>query len=139
MKSVREVFAVLDKSARLAKAAPISLPIRSVSVFAQINAVRRKMRIKRLESVDLLFHRVPAIVDHNVEAWQLLLQARQEFFVGLIANEDSNLILLELFATGIYIDAKDFRLGTEVILPHLQRAALENANLQETHVGSAVF
>src|SRR5882724_5198289 len=84
---VDPVLAVFDEGAAASRAAAEFTPIRRVKILAKIDAIRCDEWEQLLESPDLLLHRVPAVVDQDVDLRQGLGKFAQEFSVTLIANE----------------------------------------------------
>jgi len=104
-------------------------------VLTDINPIIRNVMKHFLECSDLLRHGMAAIIDKYVDSGQLLLQFSKEAEVFLVADEDLDLIFLELATPGVNVDTINFCVHSEVVFPHLQRAAMTNANLQNMNVG----
>src|SRR5262249_42526187 len=106
-----------------------------VNVLPQVDALRLNVQVQLLERDDLLRHRVPAVVDENVDPGDGVAHLGKEGAVGLVADENGGRRVLELPAARVDVDTDDARPGSEVVMPHLQRSAVESAHLD--HHGRA--
>ena len=79
---------------------------------------------------------MPAVIQHDVEPRQVAHDRAQERTVLLVADQYIDLRFLERLAVRVDVDAPDPGLGAEIFFPHLQRAALVDADLQ--HVDGAI-
>src|SRR5882672_3204813 len=86
------------------------------------------MEVELLQGRDLLRRGVPAVVDEDVDARHGLADLGEEAAVGLVADENGGRRVLELLAPRVDVDADDAGAGAEVLMPHLQRSALEHAD-----------
>src|SRR5437773_849894 len=132
---VDQRLAVLEESSLAAIPAAVFRHERSVSVLAQIDPVRLDVRIQLLERGDLLRHGMSAVVDQDVDVRDALANLGKRTAVRLVADENGCRFIIELFASGIDVDADDVRPGAETVLPHLQRPAMEDADFD--HDGRA--
>src|SRR5205809_1748037 len=132
---VDQRLAVLEESSLAAIPAAVFRHERSVSVLAQIDPVRLDVRIQLLERGDLLRHGMSAVVDQDVDVRDALAHLGKKTAVGLVADENGGRFILELFASGIDVDADNVCPGAEIVLPHLQRPAMEDADFD--HDGRA--
>src|SRR5512134_3946245 len=81
--------------------------------------------------MDLLAHRVAAVVDQHVDRRQGARQRPEEDPVLLVADEDGDARPLELLAGGVDVDAEIPHLAAEVVAPQVDRAALRHAELDQ--------
>ena len=133
---IDETLAIFDESSSSSKTPAKFLPVRGVEVFAYINSLLVNMWKEHSEGRDLLIHLVTPIVDQNVNSGESLCQMPQEFFIGLVPDENRNLFFLQLLAIGIDIDSIDPGLGTKVAFPHLQGPAVEHPDFQQMNFRS---
>lgn len=89
---IQHVLHVLHERIRLPEAAAIALDIARSQVLDEVDSAWRQRVPEVLERRLLLVHRVPAVVDDDVEvAAGLGDEAAQERDVGLVAREDGRL------------------------------------------------
>ena len=100
-------------------------------VLAEIDAARLEMVVELAEGDDLLVHGMAAVVDQDVDARHLPAHLGEELRVLLVPDQDGRGRVLELPAARIYVDADDLRAGSEVFVPHLQRAAVGDPDLDD--------
>jgi hypothetical protein len=74
---------------------------------------------------------VAAVLDDDVDRAGALAQTAQEVAVLLVADDDIDAVLGERRAARVDVDADDAGLAAEVVLPHLQRAAVVDAELDD--------
>ena len=106
-------------------------------VFAEVDPARLQVRIELAQRGDLLDHGVAAVVDDDVDVRELLADAGEERGVGLVADQDGGRVVLELLAARVDVDTDDPCPGAEVVVPHLQRAAVEHADLEHHRLPAA--
>ena len=137
VQSIDKIFAVFDKCSRLFITAAVFFPIGSIEVFAKIDAILLHVIVHFFERRYLLVHRVSAIINENVYFGNFFFQALQETPVFLRADRDIHSFLFEFFALRIVVDAENFGPLSEIILPHLERSAMRNPDLQNSHILSS--
>ena len=135
---IDEFLAVLDERAATVVSAAIVPPVRRMRVLAEVYPPLMHVREEFLERIDLLAHRVTAVIDQDVDPGDLTNQEPQEFAVGLIPDEYPDAFLLELLAGRIDIDPEYACLRAEIVLPHLQRAALIHAYFQQMNIRAPI-
>src|SRR5262245_6061438 len=102
-------------------------------ILTEVHATTAKMRQHLLESHDLLFGLVSAVVDDDVDSGHLPAQRLPECAVGLVADEDPRALVLICFAGRLDVDAVDMTAGPEVRLPHVEASAAVHADLHEVN------
>src|SRR3954470_480660 len=130
VEAVDELLRELEEGARVTVGAAELRHERGMDVLAEVDAVRLHARIELLERGDLLLHPVPAVVDHDVDMRHPGAQLRQEAAVRLAADENRGGLVLEGTALRKHIDTHHAGSGPEVVVPHLQRAAVEHSDLE---------
>jgi hypothetical protein len=124
------VFGIFNEGSRPLQPAAIVVPIACVCVFDHVNPFGAYKIIEQLKSRDHVFVDVTPVVKDDVYLWVF----RQNLFdngrIILTANKDFDRILLMLLAFGIDVKANNACPASEVLSPHLERAAPKNADLK---------
>ena len=102
-------------------------------VLGQIDTTLFDCRIHFLKRDDLLPHGVAPIVDHDIERAVFLAKLGMCLPVLLVANDNFDAGFSKRCATRIDVHANNLRLRPKIMLPHLQRAAMKNAVLQQPY------
>lgn len=78
---------------------------------------------------------MPAIVNEDVYPWNPCRQSLEEPPIFLISDEDLDMLFFELLAMRIDVYAEYPALGSKLLLPHLQRAAVGHTDFNNMNVG----
>ena len=109
-----------------------------MQVFGQIDAAGFHRRILFFKRDDLLLHGVAAIVDDDVELTILVAQCSMQVSIRLVTDDNLDAGLGHLRADRIDVHANDLCLRAKVMLPHLQRATLVDAEFKQADGAVAI-
>jgi hypothetical protein len=126
--TVNQILRKLDKAFLGPKASSKAWPITGMGVFNHIEATVRKPRLQRVEAGYLLVHLIATIINNDVKRAMFGGDILQKYSVGLIADFNSKPWHLKRFAGRINIKKGQPTLRPEIVLPHLDGAALPDAN-----------
>jgi hypothetical protein len=80
-----------------------------------------------------------AIVDYNIQLWNLVFYSSPETPIGLVAYENVYAIVFVGFALGLDVNAVDMAMVPEVAPPHIQTSATVNPDLQDLNMCVSKF
>jgi len=109
------------------------LEVGGVQVLDEVHGVLRHLGVKKLEGGNDVVHVVAAVVKDDLRDAELLDDPGQKRQIRLVANAHMNPRALELCTGRVDIDADDRGVWPEKALPHLERTALGNADLEHRH------
>jgi len=118
------------RSFRLQSAAKLA-PVGRVEVFHNVDAIGGSAWLKKPERIGHVAHAMAPIVQHNVWRPKLLKYFGEKRKVGLAPDAERDLILLELLALRINVDAHNLSVRSELALPHLCGAASSGADFEK--------
>jgi hypothetical protein len=107
-----------------------------MDVLAQVDAARSEPRQDCLERRDLLEVTVAAVIDHDVQPWDLSESALPKGRVSLIADEHVSIRSLVCPARRFQIDAVEPQAIAEVSAPHVDAPTAEDPDLEQMHLGA---
>src|SRR6266705_1992650 len=128
---VDQRLAVFEESSFAAMPAAEFRHERGVNVFAEVDAVGLDVGVKLLEGGDLLRHLVSAVVDQDVDMRHAAAHLGKEPAVALVADEYGRGFILEAAAARVDVDPHDAGPRTEIVVPHLQRSSVEDADFHD--------
>jgi hypothetical protein len=102
-----------------------------MDILDQEHGIRGEVRVELLERSDLLAHGVPTVLDEDIDRSDLCRKGPQELPVLLITDEHLDAPPSEPGAARVDVDATDRCLAAEVVTPHLERATLVDAELED--------
>ena len=110
-----------------------------MNILTDIDATRAQMRQHLLQTHLLLPRRMTAVVDDDVERWDVTTEACPERPILLVA--DMNRHILGLICHSAVVEIHPVNVGsfTEIRLPHPQTTAAEDADFSELDLLSPEF
>src|SRR5262245_19360229 len=92
---------------------------RATHVLAEVDAAGPQMRQDLFERRDLLLGVMPAVVDHDIDARNLALEARPKVAIILISDEDARAVVLVRLASGLDVDSEHVAARNGISFPHV--------------------
>ncbi len=124
------------KRSKATQAATMRGKVAGVSILTQITPVVVQDREQRIESGDLLNHGVSTIIKNDINVWISFTKRFPKIWVSLIANPNFEAVLLQSLAVLIDIYTNDSCFGAKVTSPHVDTAAILNANFKKSDLHS---
>jgi hypothetical protein len=91
-----------------------------VQILHEEHAIPRDPWVHLFERRELLAHRVPAVIDDDVDRTEPVGEGAQKGAVLLVPDEDGDPLSLHRLAAWVDVDAEDACPRSEVLTPHLQ-------------------
>lgn len=110
--------------------------IEIMNILTQINSARPQMRQHFLKSGNLLFRKMSAVINQNVNRTNLISKVFPKAAVCLIAYEDSRPLVFICFAGRLNVDAINMASRPKILFPHAETSAAKYTHFDNVYFAS---
>src|ERR1700704_730528 len=107
-----------------------------MNIFTKVNTSRAHMREQFFQGDELLFRKVPSIVDDDIDKGCGLLHVRPERPIGLVTDENLCPLVFKGATRLMDIPPVDFSVLSKILFPHQKTAAAVNTDLQHVDLST---